>query len=37
MGKYRNSRLANALGALVVVVIFGLATAQMARVLGLAG
>ena len=37
MGKYRNSRLANVLGALVVLVIFGLSLVQLARVLGLAG
>jgi len=37
MGKYRNSRLANVLGAVVVLVIFGLASVQMARILGLAG
>ena len=35
MGKQRNSRLANLLGALVVLVILGLATVQMARVFGL--
>ena len=37
MGKYRNSRLANLLGGLVVAVISGLALFQLARLLGLAG
>ena len=37
MGKYRNSRVANVLGTLVVAVISGLALFQLARVLGLAG
>ena len=37
MGKHRNSRLANVLGALVVFVIFGLSLVQLARVFGLAG
>ena len=37
MGTYRNSRLANALGAIVVVVISGLSLMQLARVLGLTG
>ena len=37
MGRYRNSRLANVLGALVVLVITGLSVVQLARVLGLAG
>ena len=37
MGKYRNSRLANVLGVLVVLVITGLSLVQLARVLGLAG
>ena len=37
MGKYRNSRVANVLGTLVVAVISGLALVQLARVLGLAG
>ena len=37
MGQYRNTRLANVLGAVVVLVILGLATVQMARILGLAG
>ena len=37
MGKYRNSRMANVLGALVVAVISGLALFQLARILGLAG
>ncbi len=37
MGSYRNSRLANTLGAIVVVVISGLSLMQLARVLGLAG
>ena len=36
MGPYRNRRLANVLGTLVIVVIFGLAVTQIARVLGLA-
>ncbi len=36
MGRHRNSRLANILGAFVVLVILGLATVQMARLLGLA-
>ena len=36
MGSYRNSRLANVLGAIVVVVISGLSLMQLARVLGLA-
>ena len=37
MGSYRNSRLANVLGAIVVVVISGLSLMQLARVLGLTG
>ena len=37
MGKHCNSRLANVLGALVVLVISGLSLVQLARVLGLAG
>ena len=37
MGNYRNSRLANVLGVIVVLVIFGLSMIQLARVLGLAG
>ncbi len=37
MGTYRNSRLANVLGVIVVLVISGLALLQLARVLGLAG
>ena len=37
MGRYRNSRLANVLGGLVVLVIFGLSMVQLARVFGLAG
>ncbi len=37
MGRHRNSRLANVLGALVVLVITGLSMVQLARVLGLAG
>ncbi len=37
MGKHRNSRLANVLGVLVVLVITGLSVVQLARVLGLAG
>ena len=37
MGKYRNSRLANVLGALVVLVISSLSLIQLARILGLAG
>ena len=37
MGKYRNSRLANVLGAFAVLVIFGLSMVQLARVLGLTG
>ncbi|MCE2514304.1 MAG: divalent metal cation transporter [Acidobacteria bacterium] len=37
MGRHRNSRLANVLGALVVLVITGLSVVQLARVLGLAG
>ena len=37
MGKHRNSRLANVLGVLVVLVIFGLSMVQLARVFGLAG
>ncbi len=37
MGTHRNSRLANVLGAIVVLVISGLALLQLARVLGLAG
>ena len=37
MGTYRNSRLANVLGAIVVLVISGLALLQLARVLGLGG
>lgn len=35
MGRYRNSRLANALGAAVVLVILVLATVQVSRLLGL--
>ena len=37
MGRHRNSRLANVLGTLVVLVITGLSVVQLARVLGLAG
>ena len=37
MGAHRNSRLANVLGALVVLVISGLSLVQLARVFGLAG
>ena len=37
MGRHRNSRLANVLGVLVVLVIFGLSMVQLARVFGLAG
>ena len=37
MGTHRNSRLANVLGAIVVLVISTLALLQLARVLGLAG
>ena len=37
MGKYKNSRLANVLGAFVVLVISGLSLVQLARVLGIAG
>ena len=37
MGSYCNSRLANVLGAIVVVVISGLSLMQLARVLGLTG
>ena len=37
MGKHCNSRLANTLGAIVVLVISGLSLVQLARVLGLAG
>ena len=37
MGSYRNSRLANVLGAIVVVVISALSLMQLARVLGLTG
>ena len=37
MGRHCNSRLANVLGALVVLVITGLSVVQLARVLGLAG
>ena len=37
MGKHCNSRLANVLAAIVVLVIFGLSLVQLARVLGLAG
>jgi len=37
MGRHRNSRLANVLGGLVVLVIFGLSMVQLARVFGLAG
>ena len=37
MGKYRNSRLANVLGALVVLVISSLSLIQLARILGLTG
>ena len=35
MGSHRNSRLANVLGAIVVLVISGLSLMQLARVLGL--
>ena len=35
MGPFRNSRLANALGALVVLVISGLSVRQLLRVLGI--
>ena len=37
MGAHRNSRLANVLGALVVLVISGLSLVQLARVFGLGG
>lgn len=37
MGKYCNSRLANVLGVIVVLVISGLSIRQLARVLGLVG
>ena len=37
MGPHRNSRLANLLGAIVVLVISGLSLMQLARVLGLVG
>ena len=37
MGKYKNSKLANVLGAFVVLVISGLSLVQLARVLGIAG
>ena len=37
MGTHRNSRLANVLGVIVVLVISGLALMQLARVLGIAG
>ncbi len=37
MGKYCNSRLANVLGVIVVLVISGLSVRQLARVLGLLG
>ena len=37
MGEHRNSRLANVLGALVVLVISGLSLVQLARVFGLGG
>ncbi|MCY4660482.1 MAG: Nramp family divalent metal transporter [Acidobacteria bacterium] len=37
MGRHCNSRLANVLGVLVVLVITGLSVVQLARVLGLAG
>ena len=37
VGQYRNSRLANVLGALVVLVIFALSLVQLARVFGLVG
>ena len=37
MGPHRNSRLANVLGAIVVLVISGLSLLQLARVLGLVG
>lgn len=37
MGKYCNSRLANVLGVIVVLVISGLSLRQLARVLGLLG
>ena len=37
MGRFRNSRLANVLGVLVVAVISGLALVQLARTLGLSG
>ena len=37
MGKYCNSRLANVLGVIVVLVISGLSIRQLARVLGLLG
>ena len=37
MGRHRNSRLANAAGAVVVLVILGLSMFQLARVFGLAG
>ena len=37
MGRHRNSRLANALGVIVVLVISGLSLMQLARLLGLAG
>ena len=37
MGKYKNSTLANVLGAFVVLVISGLSLVQLARVLGISG
>ena len=37
MGRHSNSRLANALGTIVVLVISGLSLMQLARLLGLAG
>jgi manganese transport protein len=37
MGRYRNSRLANVAGALVVLVILGLSVVQLARVFGVGG
>ena len=37
MGRHRNSRLANVLGAFVLVVILGLSLVQLARVTGIAG
>ena len=36
MGRHRNSRSANVLGGLVVLVIVGLSMVQLARVFGLA-